>query len=209
MVRRLALLVVLLAAALPPAAAHAFRLPDPLGPIRGNPAEALAAVAPDPETYDPATRCDARPKPGVVAFARWLQAWGHGAYWGSYRCERWGKDSASLHAENRAIDWRLDTRSPADRAAARTLIAVLLAPDRAGTPRALARRMGVEELIWDCSYWSAGMADFRPYGPCRDRGVDRTTAHRDHLHVGFSKAGAAGRTTFWLAARLSARSRRR
>ena len=61
--------------------------------------------------------------------------------------------------------------------------------------------MGIEELIWDCSYWGAGMADFTDYSPCRDEDVDRTTAHRDHVHIGFSKAGAAGRTTFWLAAR--------
>ncbi len=208
MVRRLVLLVALIVAALAPAAAHAFRLPEPLGPLRGNPAEALARVAADPETYDPARRCDPTPKPGVVAFARWLGTWGHGAYWGSYRCERWGPRSASLHAENRAIDWHLDARRPADRAAAALLLTVLLAPDRAGTPHALARRMGVEELIWDCSYWSAGMADFRPYGPCRRRGVDRTTAHRDHVHIGFSRAGAAGRTTFWLAARVTGRRSR-
>ena len=32
-----------------------------------------------------------------------------------YRCEKWGKRSASLHAENRAVDWALDVD---DRAAA-------------------------------------------------------------------------------------------
>ena len=36
---------------------------------------------------------------------------------------------------------------------------------------------------------------------CRREDVDRTTTHRDHVHVGFSRAGAAARTTFWLAAR--------
>jgi hypothetical protein len=35
------------------------------------------------------------------------------------RCERWGKNSASLHAEGRAIDWHLDSRVPADRREAR------------------------------------------------------------------------------------------
>ena len=30
-------------------------------------------------------------------------------------------------------------------------------PTRAGNPQALARRMGVQELIWDCGYWGAGM----------------------------------------------------
>ena len=43
-------------------------------------------------------------------------------------------------------------------AAAAKLIELLLAPDKAGNQHALARRMGVEELIWDCSYWGAGAA---------------------------------------------------
>ena len=33
-------------------------------------------------------------------------------FWGSYRCEKWGKGQASLHAENRAIDWHLDVAYP-------------------------------------------------------------------------------------------------
>jgi hypothetical protein len=46
------------------------------------------------------------------------------------------------------------------------------------------------------------MGGFRPYGPCfsktgRPRRVDVTTAHRDHLHLGLSRAGAMGRTSFW------------
>jgi hypothetical protein len=72
-----------------------------------------------------------------------------------------------------------------------------------GLPHALARRMGVEEIIWDCSYWGAGMAEFRPYSPCfnangeRRKHVDPTVGHLDHLHIGMSKAGAAKRTSFW------------
>jgi hypothetical protein len=30
--------------------------------------------------------------------------------------------------------------------------------------------------------------------------VNRMIAHRDHLHLGLSKAGAAKRTSFWAAA---------
>ena len=40
---------------------------------------------------------------------------------------------------------------------------MLLAPDRRGNQHALARRMGVEELIWDCSYWGAGAPQFGKY----------------------------------------------
>jgi hypothetical protein len=42
-------------------------------------------------------------------------------------------------------------------------------------PQALARRMGAEEPI------------------------DGTAAHQDHIHLGMTKAGANGRTSFWTA----------
>jgi hypothetical protein len=118
----------------------------------------------------------------------------------------WGKHEASLHAEGRAVDWHLDVTNPADKAEAARLIALFLASDRAGTPHALARRMGVEEIIWDCSYWGAGMQDFKPYSACLNKNgdvrknVDPTTAHRNHLHIGLSLAGAARKTSFWASA---------
>jgi hypothetical protein len=186
-----------------PAAVAAVRLPAKPGPVRGNPADRMLKIAMDPIEYDGARRCDKREKPGVVAFTRWLQRNAAGQFWGSYRCEKWGKDSASLHAENRAIDWHLDVRDPADRRAARALIELLLAPDKAGTPQALARRMGIEELIWDCSYWGAGMVQFQDYGPCfnkrgiRRKHVNPTVAHNDHIHIGMTKRGAAAKTSFW------------
>jgi hypothetical protein len=202
--RRLLLLGAVLALlAVPAASANAFRLPASLAPLQGNPADTLASIAPDPIEYDPAKTCHAKEKPGVVRMVAWLQRNVRGANWGTYRCEKWGKDSASLHAENRAIDWHLDVRDPADRRAARALIELLLAPDKAGTPQALARRMGVEELIWDCSYWGAGMAQFQDYGPCfnkrgiRRKHVNPTVAHNDHIHIGMTKRGAAAQTSFW------------
>jgi hypothetical protein len=185
-------------------AAHAFRLPEELGPIRNNPANRYVDVEIDAVEYDAASKCTPKAKrPGVDAFVAWLQRNAHGVFWGSYRCEKWGKGSASLHAENRAIDWHLDVYDHAQRAHAGGLIAMLLAPDTAGNPHALARRMGVQEIIWDCSYWSAGMTQFKKYSPCfkkdgrPNKKVDKTTAHRDHIHFGMSKAGAAGKTSFW------------
>jgi hypothetical protein len=195
------LLLALLACA--PAAVAYPRLPQPAPPVAGNPADRLLALPIEDPAYDPATHCARKPHPGMVDLRRWLEANVRGVFWGSYRCERWGKHSASLHAENRAIDWHLDVGSPADRRAAQRLVRLLLAPDAAGNPQALARRMGVEELIWDCGYWGAGMADFQPYSVCFGkhgtprRHVDKTTAHRDHVHIGMTRAGAAARTSFW------------
>ena len=170
---------------------------------RANPADELTHIPIEASVYDKATHCSPKPRPGVVKLQRWLEENVRGAFWGSYRCEKWGKREASLHAENRAIDWHLDARSAADRNEARRLLDLLLAADSAGNVQALARRMGVEELIWDCAYWAAGMPEFQPYRPCYGkRGklrkhVNTTVAHRDHVHIGMTRAGAAAKTSFW------------
>jgi hypothetical protein len=184
--------------------AHAYpKLPNPLPPVKGNPANKLIDVPLEDSIYDSATRCKNRKNAGITALANWLGQNTRGVFWGSYRCEKWGKHSASLHAENRAIDWHMDAFNEADRRAADKLIRLLLAPDKAGNPQALARRMGVEELIWDCGYWGAGMTEFKPYSVCFKRSgkkrkhFDRTAAHQDHIHIGMTKAGAKGRTSFW------------
>ena len=113
-----------------------------------------------------------------------------------------GPHEASLHADNRAVDRHPDVTVPADRAAARQLIDLVLAADHTGLPHALARRMGVEEIIGDCSYRGARVPEFRPYSPCygedgrRGTHLDPTVGHLNHLHIGRSKPGAATRTSF-------------
>ena len=199
------LLPVILFALLAPSAQAYPKLPQPLPPVKHNPADALAGLPIEDSIYEAASRCKNRDNPGITALAGWLAGHARGVFWGSYRCEKWGKNSASLHAENRAIDWHLDVAVKADRKAADKLIRLLLAPDQLGNPQALARRMGVEELIWDCGYWGAGMPDFSPYSVCykpngrKRKHFDKTAAHQDHIHIGMTKAGAKGRTSFWTA----------
>jgi hypothetical protein len=171
--------------------------------VAGNPADKLLAEPIEDPVHDPATHCAPKAKPGVIALQRWPEANVRGVFWGSYRCEQWVKDSASLHAENRAIDWHLDAANAADRRAAERLIGLLLAADAADNPQAPARLMGVQELIWDCRYWGAGMSDFQPYSPCYSkrgklrRHANKTVAHRDHVHIGMTKSGAKARTSLW------------
>jgi hypothetical protein len=179
------------------------RVPAHPAAVSGNPANALAGLSIELPAYDRATRCTKTPRPGMTALVSWLGRNARGTSWGTYRCERWGKGSASLHAEGRAVDWALNRANPADARAAKELILLLLAPDRAGNPQALARRMGVQEIIWDCGYWGAGMTSFKKYGACYSESgrarkrVGATIAHRDHMHIGLSKAGAARKTSFW------------
>jgi len=131
-------LPVILFALLAPAAQAYPKLPNPLPPVKGNPANTLLDAPIEDFRYDSATRCKNAKNPGITALANWLGAHTRGVFWGSYRCEKWGKHSASLHAENRAIDWHLDAFNRADQRAADKLIRLLLAPDNAGNPQALA-----------------------------------------------------------------------
>ena len=83
------------------------------------------------------------------------------------------------------------------------LIRTLLATDRKGNPRALARRMGVQGLIFDCRAWWAGMERMDEYSYCyRGNGelrddLERTAAHREHVHIELSWKGAREQTSFW------------
>jgi hypothetical protein len=169
--------------------------------LTGNPADKLASQPLEAPRYDYAHRCIGRPQRGTKLLEAWLTAHWAGESWGIVRCEKFsGRAIWSLHAEGRALDWRLDAARAGERAAAQRLIKLLLAPDRTGAPAALARRMGVQEIIFDCRSWWAGAAGMGPYSACRSRGVDRTTAHRDHVHIGLDWPGARAQTSFWRSA---------
>lgn len=183
----------------PPAAAG---VDDVLRPVARNPTDRLSRLPIDPYRYDHAKECLRRPRPGTLALEAWLGRHAAGVSWGIMRCEKLSARNYSLHAEGRALDWHLDARDPGQRREAERLIALLLAPDRAGNPHALARRMGIQEIIWDCRSWWSGSETLVPYSACRDkrgrrRRVDDTTAHRNHIHFGLSRLGARKLTTFW------------
>jgi hypothetical protein len=176
-----------------------------LGCLAASSASASVDPLPiDDYAYDHAEECRKRPTPGALALVEWLERNAGGVSWGIMRCERWGRNRASLHAEGRAVDWHLDAVRPADRREARRLIDLLLATDSDGNPHALARRMGIQEIIWNCRSWWSGAEGMEPYSACftkkgRPRkGVDHTTAHRDHIHFGLSWKGARKRTSFWI-----------
>ena len=155
-----------------------------------NPADKLADQPIDDYAYDKARDCRKRPTPGALALVDWLESNAQGTSWGIMRCERWGKNSASLHAEGRAVDWHLDAARPADRREARRLIDLWLATDRAGNEHALARRMGIQEIIWNCHSWWSGSDGMGKYSACyTERGrlrkhVDYTEAHKDQFTSG-------------------------
>lgn len=153
--------------------------------------------------YDEARSCKDHPARGTKALQGWLERHVRGESWGIMRCERLSGDSYSLHAEGRAIDWHLDARRDRDRRAARKLIRTLLATDRNGEPAALARRMGVQGLIFDCKSWWSGQDGLGKYSYCYGRNGEKrdnlnpTQAHVDHVHIEVNRPGARKRTSFW------------
>lgn len=163
----------------------------------------------EPSTYDYGKRCLNRTQPGTRALEGWLERNWRGVSWGTLRCEKLSRTTWSIHSEGRALDWALDAGVRAQRRAAGNLIQLLLSRDRRANTTALARRMGVQGLIYNCKSWWAGSTGLSPYDYCyrRDgklkRNLNRTAAHRDHIHIELTWAGAKRRTSFWRSALAS------
>jgi hypothetical protein len=176
--------------------AAALALPS----LAANPANKLLNRGLDPIEYDAATKCNGGKIPaGTKAMLAWLEKNADGVNWGEYRCEIWGKHSASLHSAGRAIDWH-----PSSMAAGHALVELLLAPDKQGNVAALARRMGVQGIIFNCKAWFGNWdGQMGNYSYCygkngkRKKNLDPTQAHMNHVHIELNLLGAAKKTTFW------------
>src|SRR3954467_9087515 len=168
--------------------------------LKANPANKLLSRGLDPIQYDRATKCNGGKVPaGTKAMVAWLHHNAAGVSWGDYRCEMWGKHEASIHSAGRAIDWHPATMRDGD-----ALVKLLLAPDKDGNIAALARRMGVQGLIFDCKSWfGSGDGQMGNYSYCysksgkRKKNLDPTQAHMNHVHIELNLRGAAKKTTFW------------
>jgi peptidoglycan hydrolase-like protein with peptidoglycan-binding domain len=95
-------------------------------------------------------------------------------------------EGLSEHSEGRAMDWMVDTRRPAERAAAADFLAWVT---RDGGRNA--RRLGIMYVIYDKKIWSVYNAK---------AGWRKSYAHTDHVHVSFGWAGARGNVSFWTGA---------
>ena len=83
------------------------------------------------------------------------------------------------------------------------LIKTFIERDQNGNTTALARRMGVQGIIFDSKAWWAGQTELGRYSYCfnesgkKKKNLDPTQAHIDHIHLELNKPGAAKRTSFW------------
>jgi peptidoglycan hydrolase-like protein with peptidoglycan-binding domain len=128
--------------------------------------------------------CDPVAKPGVTAFMKLILAtYKTGFSDGIVRACNIG--ATSEHKEGRAWDWAIPDNKT-DHATAQHVVN-LLVKDKG----ALARRFGIEYIIWNRHIWGVyRMSDgWRPYSG--------ESAHTDHVHFSFSWDGAEKRTSWW------------
>lgn len=159
------------------AGAGSFPYPKP---SRTLPA-ALDVAAP----YQKGTQCLTENQPGAVAFAKLLNStYGTRTYGILRRC-------AAEHGEGRALDWMINAKNTDQLALANALTRWLAAPDAQGRPGAMARRFGINYIIWNRQQWRAWAPE---RGWVAYYGV---SPHTDHIHFSFNWDGAYKRTSWW------------
>jgi hypothetical protein len=140
--------------------------------------------------FQPQQTCSPTAKPGVADFSkRVLAAYKGTRSLGIVRACKVG--GSSEHKEGRAWDWGVSAYDASDRARVGDLMGWLLATDRYGNKHAIARRLGIQYVIWNKRIWGsyAASSGWRKYtGP---------NPHTDHVHFSFTWAGANRQTSFW------------
>ncbi|HYN66464.1 MAG TPA: peptidoglycan-binding protein [Ornithinibacter sp.] len=150
-----------------------------------KPTRALPSALDVAPNYQEGTRCLTENQPGAVAFAKLLNAtYGNRTYGILRKC-------AAEHGEGRALDWMINAKNKDQLALANALTRWLAAPDAQGRAGAMAKRFGINYIIWNRQQW-------RAYDPGRGwapyYGV---SPHTDHIHFSFNWDGAYKRTSWW------------
>ncbi|MGO0575692.1 peptidoglycan-binding domain-containing protein [Ornithinimicrobium panacihumi] len=124
--------------------------------------------------------CDPLDRPGVTAFALLVSDhYGRPNFSGARPCISY----ASFHHDGRALDWPLAAWDTNDRMVADSVI--LWLTDNNGE---MAKRFGIEYLIWNYQIWYADGRGWSYYDG---------HPHDDHIHFSFTWDGAQMRTSWW------------
>ncbi len=181
-----------------PSQASVFIQPG-LHPEQLNPSVAIPYGTPaaDALRSDTPTACTHAVAPGAQDMFEFLKYWWpRGESAGIEKCRDIGDTGAlSLHAEGRAVDFHLNKDNAGDLAAAKEIRKWFLADDTSGAHYAMARRFGIQEIIFNLHIWTATRASegWRDYNV--PVGGD---PHYTHIHIGLNRAAANRRTTAWL-----------
>ena len=155
---------------------------DPLDlPVHGG-----SAVARGPRVCAGARSLPGKAQPGTRSLRRYIDHWFRGHSLGIYNCRNVaGTNHLSTHAEGRSLDWALNATVPKQRREAHRIIHYFLRDDSFGRPRAMARRWGIEVIIYNEHLWSV-THDHEGWRPCGASCSD----HTDHLHIEQNWRGA-------------------
>ena len=153
------------------------------------PAQGVPPVDPYQDYVDPGCLEDPVEQPGVQEYRDMLLSRMGGENGGIFAC------SGYEHGEGRAFDWMMDAGTPEDVAKVDQVLNWLLATDADGNPHAMARRLGIGNIIWNhrsISLWTDSEKEWNDYE------CDGTPGgcHTNHVHFAFSWAGAR-RETSW------------
>ena len=168
---------------------------DPNYPVPDAPVhESLPEGVELPEDVDQAAVfqrnviCDPVAKPGVIAVANLLgQAYDRPGYTLARSCI----DLRSEHYDGRAVDWQLNAYDPMDRRIGDAAATWLT--DNEGE---VARRLGIQSIIWNNRSWHASDGIWRAYAG--------QSPHTDHIHISLTWDGANMRTSWWTGVALTA-----
>ncbi|MFC7486651.1 peptidoglycan-binding domain-containing protein [Knoellia sp. CPCC 206453] len=163
----------------------------------GSASAVLASSIPPPPTkplpseldiapkYQEGYRCLSGDLPGPTAFAQLLNShYGRHIYGINRTC-------AAEHGEGRALDWMNNAYTADGLALGNAITRWLAAPDAQGRPGAMARRFGINYIIWNRQMW-------RAYDPGRGWApYSGVSPHTDHIHISFTWDGAYKRTSWW------------
>jgi hypothetical protein len=161
-------------------------------------AAAPAGAIEDYPSYQPATKCSPKAKPGTKMLGHWLvKRYGGGFGPISRRCG----GTISEHTEGRAFDWTLNAADKQDRRRAKAFLDRAFATDARGNTDALARRMGIMYVIWNdrmYSPWSGYEAEPYLSSSCPSKKkCSKTLRHRDHLHISLTRRAARAKTSWY------------
>lgn len=146
----------------------------------------------DPNRYDGAGGCVQRDTRGMKRLIKFMKrTTKKNTIYGTIRCD------GGVHSTGRALDWMLDARKRKQKRLAMTVINTWMAKDNRGRRNALARRMGIQLLIYNCRWWQAGDRKWSRYSACSGRNPDPTQGHIDHIHIELTKPASKLRTTYW------------
>lgn len=162
----------------------------------------LPATIDSPSFYEPQTVCDPTARPGSTALKDLLvKTYGPATVYIPRACT----SSTSEHFDGRAVDWMHSVRVSSEKAEVDAFLAWLLADGRDGTPKEMARRLGVMYVIWNNrmirTYDERNRPGWTEYSGCtassRSAASYDTTCHRNHVHISLSWDGAAKLTSWW------------